>query len=84
MPANESVLFEVVSPNNCALFNNALFKSKILSGDLKISDKRGRSKVWKLFGKIENLHNKEIANVVACRNCFNIYTFTNKSTSNLV
>lgn len=68
---------------NNQLDRNTL-KQKILSGCYKISDKRGRSKVWETFGKIINDTGGEIDNLVACRNCYSIFTFKNNSTSNLV
>lgn len=61
----------------------AIIKSKLLTGELKFSDKRKKSKVWEIFGSIENSNGQEIPNIVACKKCFNIYKF-GKSTSNLV
>lgn len=61
-----------------------LIKSQILSGELKISSKRGRSKVWETFGNLENVSGEELKEVVVCRTCLNVYKYNGKSTSNLV
>lgn len=60
-------------------------KSKILSGEYKISCKQGRSNVWNIFGKIQNELGQELySKLVVCRICYNIYKYNLSSTSNLV
>lgn len=63
--------------------SNSDIKSKIQSGEYSISARRGRSTVWKIFGRIETQSGQLIAEAVVCRVCNNIYKFS-KSTSNLL
>lgn len=42
-----------------------------------------KSKVWNLFGVINDSNGQEIPHFVGCKKCMNVYTY-NKSTSNLV
>lgn len=64
--------------------NFSEIKSKILSKQYQVCDKRGRSTVWSIFGKIKTDAGVELDNIVACRTCWNIYKFNKNSTSNLV
>lgn len=64
--------------------NHITIKNKILSGEYSIDVKRGRSKVWEIFGTVRNESGDQIDKIVACRTCFNIYKHNVKSTSNLV
>ncbi|XP_036322295.1 uncharacterized protein LOC118736306 [Rhagoletis pomonella] len=57
-------------------------KDKIVKGEYTIVIETGKSKVWKIFGKVEN-SGSVISDVVACKNCNSAFKFTN-STSNLV
>lgn len=61
----------------------AVLKSKLITGEVKFIQKRKKSKVWEIFGVLEDSNGQEISGVVGCRKCFNIYKF-GKSTSNLV
>ena len=58
-------------------------KSKITGGQFRIAQKRGKSKVWDIFGHVIGQENNEIPNIVACRACFSVFKFTG-ATSNLV
>lgn len=63
--------------------NNLDIKEKIVSGEYKISDKRGRSKVWDCFSIIKNENDIEIENFVVCKSCNNVYKYNKNSLSNL-
>lgn len=74
----------MASVSGLLMLNNSVIKAKIVSGEFKINNKRGRSKVWDVFGSIKNENGDEIQNLVACKNCFSVHKFNSKSTSNLV
>ncbi|KAM8706730.1 hypothetical protein ACLKA7_010919 [Drosophila subpalustris] len=59
------------------------FRAKIISGQIKLKEKRGRSRVWNMFGTLVDENGDDIEHFVACRSCFNTYKYVN-STSNLV
>lgn len=59
-------------------------KNNLMSGTYKITLKRGTSKVWEVFGRIEKEEGVEIENKVACRTCFSVMKFDPRTTSNLV
>lgn len=61
-----------------------MLKAKIVSGEYKISNKRGKSRVWNIFGQMQNNLGEDIENIVICRICHNIYKYNSHSTSNLV
>lgn len=63
--------------------NNIDIKEKLKNGDFRIILKRGQSKVWNVFGKIQNENGEEIKNVVGCRVCFAVLKNDSRSTSNL-
>lgn len=54
-----------------------------MNGQIKLKEKRGRSRVWNIFAALVDENGEDIENFVACRNCFNVYKFSN-CTSNLV
>lgn len=54
-----------------------------MNGQIKLKEKRGRSRVWNIFAALVDENGDDIENFVACRNCFNVYKFVN-CTSNLV
>lgn len=82
MSTNDSI--DETPVDSIETLNAFAIKSKILNGELRISNKRGTSKVWDIFGKIENLDGVVFPSMVICRQCNNVYKFNSKSTSNLV
>ncbi|TDG52483.1 hypothetical protein AWZ03_001313 [Drosophila navojoa] len=91
---NESGFQEQISESECpSSFESTMnvsandgmpdFKSKIISGQIQLREKRGRSRAWNIFATMIDENGDEIENFVACRNCFSSYKFVN-STSNLV
>lgn len=84
MSASNSENPDACNSETSEMLNNSAIKLKILCGEFKVSNKRGTSKVWNIFGKIENSSGEELHNLVCCRICTNIYKYNNKSTSNLV
>lgn len=54
-----------------------------MNGQIRLKEKRGRSRVWSIFATLVDENGGDIENFVACRNCFNVYKFVN-CTSNLV
>lgn len=79
-------LFFIKTSNNdtTAPINNEAIKGNILSGAYKIVSKRGRSKVWEVYGRIEDSEGVEITNKVCCKTCFSVLKYDSRSTSNLV
>lgn len=63
--------------------NSSNVKENIKSGTYKISDKRGRSKIWECFGIIKDENDEEILNFVACKTCTNVYKYNKSALSNL-
>jgi len=61
-----------------------VFHQQLLRGELKISEKRGRSKVWTVFGRLVDANGDEISGMVACRTCQKLYKSSAHGTSNLV
>lgn len=84
MSANDSFNSNASPSSSNTLLLMPLIKNLIISGELKKSSKRGRSKVWEVFGKVVNMSEEEIKDIVACRKCFNVYKYNGTSTSNLV
>lgn len=59
-------------------------KTKINSGEYKITNKRGRSEVWNIFGPLINDKGEEIlTHLVGCKTCNNVYKYSKNGTSNL-
>lgn len=58
-------------------------KEKLHKGAYKLIDKRGRSKVWDFFSRVQKENGDEEVGIVACKVCFAVYKFVG-STSNLV
>lgn len=73
-----------MSINSLSSLNNSAIKENIINGRFQIVNKRGRSKVWEVFGKVSDETAQEIPKIVACRKCLNIYKYNERSTSNLV
>lgn len=84
MSTSDLTLSNETTSDTIDSLNTSEIKSKILNGELKIINKRGNSKVWNVFGKIECLTGVELPNFVVCRICNNVYKYNSKSTSNLV
>ena len=63
--------------------SNDVIKDKLKRGDFKISLKRGQSKLWNVFGNIENENGVQIEGFVGCRVCFCVQKNDRRSTSNL-
>lgn len=78
--SNESMLAELSSPVEGLQF--VQIKEKIIRGEYKIILRSGKSKVWDIFGRIDN-GGSFIENAVACKTCSSVFKFNN-STSNLV
>lgn len=63
---------------------NDRIKKNLLSGKFKIAIKKGRSKVWDVYGKIEDNEGVELENKLGCIKCFSVLKYDGRSTSNLV
>lgn len=63
---------------------NDRIKKNLLSGKFKIAIKKGRSKVWDVYGKIEDNDGVELENKLGCIKCFSVLKYDGRSTSNLV
>lgn len=62
---------------------SAKIKERLLNGEYSFNLKRGRSKIWDTFSRINDADGKEILETVACKICYGIYKFVGSS-SNLV